>query len=215
MTLEADLRRAFSNDRPPPALWPRICAGLEAERARSAATRRAVRTRRVLAALTATIVLVIATVVVLDSWRTSGYTLAALATRPAEEYRSFVESGRPLDFASSSPAEVRAWLQARLDRPVPTPASGPAGLQLAGARLCWLLERRVASVMYTGSPGPASLYVFQGEDLPRGTETALTVIRRGDLTAVVSWSGDLARVLITPLEPEPARALARLVVPAS
>lgn len=213
MTPDDDLRRAFAGDQPPAELWPRISRSLDAEAARVTSARRSPGLRRTLVGLAAVIVLVVVGAISLNPFGSSRQTIATVAAVPVDEFRTFVESGRSIDFVSADPDDIRAWFEPRLGQPVPNPSPGDADVRLAGARLCWLLDRRVASLMYVVEGDQASLYVLHGADLPAADSESPTVIRRDDLTAVIWRSGASLLILVTPLAPEPALTVAALVAP--
>jgi anti-sigma factor RsiW len=86
----------------------------------------------------------------------------ALLETPLEELRAFVDSRRKLDLASTEYAAVREWFAGKVDYALPAPATRPE-VKLVGARLCFFLDRRVASLMYQAEGRTLSLYVIPAE----------------------------------------------------
>lgn len=90
-----------------------------------------------------------------------------LLAAPVHELQTFIEAGRPLDVASSDPEFLRQWFQGKIDFPLPAPPASLEAAELAGARLCYFLDRKVASFIYLDQGGILSLYVMDAADLPR------------------------------------------------
>lgn len=67
----------------------------------------------------------------------------------------------PYQIQSTDPREVEAWFAENGAEVPPLPASG-GGLDLAGARFCPLLDRRVAHVYYQSGSHHLSMYVVTG-----------------------------------------------------
>ena len=147
-------------------------------------------------------------------------TKSTVVTVLVNEFQTFEASGRPLDFASAIPAEVRGWFRAKVDLPLPVPVAEarvpeaqmkPA--RLTGARLCSFLDRRVASFMYVLNGQSVSLYVMSAADLPVTAGMDAQVVQDRDYTAVLWSHGDLAYVLVSRLAGERAVALLHSMAP--
>lgn len=80
-----------------------------------------------------------------------------------------------LDMATSDPKLLSQWFQGRLDIGVHIPSLERAGLQLRGGRVCYLLDRRVAYLMYEKEGRRYSLFVMDqaGVHFPKGKDLAL------------------------------------------
>ena len=61
-----------------------------------------------------------------------------------EDFMDFLQGGGILDVRASHPQVVRRWMKARVEFELPPSVSGPEGVQLAGARLCSILGRKLA-----------------------------------------------------------------------
>lgn len=85
---------------------------------------------------------------------------ARLLSVPVQDLHTFVVSQRSLDVASPDPQYVRQWFQGKVDFPPPLLPTHAGTATLVGGRLCYFLDRRVASFMYTTDGHYLSLYVM-------------------------------------------------------
>ena len=220
--MEEELRKAFEDQPVPPHLWPRIRRSLRDATPDSAASVPDLRRRSPpLLTYAALAAMLVAAVLGTVLWRGASPTAvspAQLAMVPIDELRTFVDSNRPLDVASTDPRGVRAWFQGTLDVPVPVPATRISGAGLVGGRLCYILQRRVASIMYTVDGRPMSLYVMAADGLtlpaaePAGD--GVRVVRDDGYTNALWSQAGLVYALVSHLPREDAAAMARGVLSA-
>src|SRR5712691_7433195 len=161
---EVRLREAFGNEAPPPRLWPRIVADLRRRGVDGQSLGEHPRVRRPSrrAAIAAAALLAAGVVLVARRPATVGIDSDELMQTPVGEMRSFIDSGRPVDFATADPAVLRRWLMPRVDFVPPAPRTAPR-LRLIGGRLCYFFERRIASYMYGTDGHLVSLYVMSNK----------------------------------------------------
>jgi len=92
------------------------------------------------------------------------------------EFHTFVISRRNLDFVDNQPAAIREWFGSKVDFRAPKPIQVKS-MQLAGGRLCNMLNQRIASYMYRSNGAWVSLYIMKSEpvdiDQSYGTETVV------------------------------------------
>ena len=219
-TFEARLREAFRDEAPPPALWPRVAADLCCQGADAPSVRVRYPSRRAVVAAAA---LLAVGVVVFTARRPATVSVDSteLMQTPVGELRSFVDSGRPVDFATTDPLVLRRWFMPRVDFTPPVPPMTPS-LTLIGGRLCYFFERRVASYMYRIDGHLVSLYIMSNKDIESRSAgggvtlgTRAAAVREVDGFAHVLWKeGSLYYSLVsnqpTARLVELARALATM-----
>lgn len=213
--MEHKLRAAFAQEPVPTTLWPRIQASLTKVEAANARFRlQRMFSSRALMPIAAMLLLVFAGIGLLarDSM-VPGMSQSQVAMVPLEEFRTFEASGRPLDFTSTEPAAVRQWFLAKVDLPLPFPVAETLKAHLTGGRLCYFLDRRVASFMYMLDGQSLSLYVMSAVDLPVPPRTDAEVVHDDEYTAVLWSQGDLAYVLVSRLTGDRALQLLRGLAP--
>jgi len=192
---EAQLREAFRDEAPPPALWPRIAADLRCQSAdaQGVENRQRARFPSRRAAIAAAL-LAVGVALTVRRLATVGVDSAALMQTPVGELRSFIDSGRPVDFATADPVVLREWFMSRVDFIPPAPPM-TLRLVLIGGRLCYFFERRIASYMYRIDGRLVSLYIMSSKDIDSpsagggvtiGTHTA--AVREVDAFAHVLWN---------------------------
>ncbi len=101
-------------------------------------------------------------------WRNSPSSNSVAAVL-VNEFHTFVVSQRQLDYSDSQPMAIRQWFGDKVEFRAPMPIE-TEGLQLAGGRLCNMLDQRVASYMYQSDGAWVSLYIMKsksalGEDI--------------------------------------------------
>jgi anti-sigma factor RsiW len=218
--LERRLRDAFCGEAPPAALWSRIAAELHV---RSHAASRESRPpagflqRRAVIAGTALLTVGIG----LAGWRMTmeGIGPTELMETPVEELRSFIDSGRAVDFATADPVELQQWFVPRVDFAPPEPPMN-AGLTLIGGRLCYFFQRRVAAYMYRADDRLLSLYVMSDGDIERPSGNASVMpggrraaVREIDGFAHVFWKvGGLSFSLVSNQSASRLEAIARKIM---
>lgn len=223
-TIEARLRATLRDDVPPSRLWPRVSTELHALGGEGASTSRPHRigqaSRRV--AIAAAALLAIGMAVQLRRQSIGGINTAQLMKTPVDELRSFVDSGRPVDFSTADPVELRRWFVPRVDFTPPAAPMNP-GTTLIGGRLCYFFERRIASYMYKADDHLVSLYVMsdQGIELP-SSGGGVTIgerraaVREADGFAHVLWpEGQLYYSLVSDQPASRLMLLARAMVAAA
>lgn len=124
---------------------------------------------------------------------------------PLEELRAFVDSRRRVDLAGTDLGALRAWFEGKIDHALPAPATRPE-VRLVGARLCYFLDHRVASLMYETGGRTLSLYVIPA--VPEGFASRASRTVEGEPVVVytargyaqVMWRrGDLVHALAADL----------------
>jgi anti-sigma factor RsiW len=207
-SLEERLRLTFRTEPVPATLWPRIRAGLE----RHASPGRAVESRQRLPLRFWPMVVAAVLLLALGGALFHRAVLLphALATRvlsvPVQDLQTFVVSQRSLDMADADPQHLRQWFQGKVDFPPPLVPTQVGSARLVGGRLCYFLDRRVASFMYTTAGRYLSLYVMprQGLRSPSGDgvplpRTPARVYEVQGYTHILWWHTDLLYSLVSDL----------------
>lgn len=161
--LEERIRSASRDVIVPQTLWPRIRVSLAGLSGTSGvpASRRLSRVG-VAAVLT---LLTLAALLHLAPWDQPTAETRLLAV-PVEDLQTFLVSQRSLDVSSADPHYLRQWFQDKTTFLPPLLPAQVGTARLVGGRLCYFLERRVASFMYIADGHYVSLYVMPGHDLP-------------------------------------------------
>ncbi len=102
------------------------------------------------------------------------------------EFHTFVVSRRQLDYSNSQATAIRQWFGDKVEFRAPMPIQ-PAGLQLAGGRLCNMLDQRVASYMYQIDGAWVSLYILKSKS-PAGEGMSDQLMLRG--YGYMEWEND-------------------------
>jgi anti-sigma factor RsiW len=81
-----------------------------------------------------------------------------------------VETFFTLDVAATDMVQLAGWFGGRLPFDLPPVSAKEGDVKLVGGRLCWLLDRRLASLSYETAQGPVVLYIMsaKGIDAPAG-----------------------------------------------
>ena len=131
-----------------------------------------------------------------------------VVVEPMEELRAYVDSRRPLDVATTDMAQLRQWFRDKVDYALPEPRT-EAGVRLTGGRLCFFLDRRIASLMYKSDGRVLSLYVIPEERFSLGGRAERSVagerviVRKAGGYAQVMWQRDgFVYALVGELAPE-------------
>jgi mycothiol system anti-sigma-R factor len=166
-SLEQRLRLTFRHEPVPATLWPRIVADLEQQASPKPGTGQHQRLlpRFWLTVAAAGLLLVLGAsffhrAVLLPRARD-----AHVLSVPVHDFHTFVVSQRALDVADADPHHLRQWFQGKVDFPPPLLPVHVGTARLVGARLCYFLNRRVASFMYTTNGHYLSLFVMPRQGL--------------------------------------------------
>lgn len=145
--------------KPPVALWKRIQHSVDLEQCtRQQPIEQKRKSLRF--AMVAILVLTIGLSAVLLNLHKDSPGEAPVATALVNEFHTFVISRRDLDFDHDEPEAIREWFSQKVDFRVPLPQLS-SDMQLAGGRLCNLLDQRVASFMYLSKGAWVSLYIMK------------------------------------------------------
>lgn len=82
-----------------------------------------------------------------------------------KDHIRFLQGNLSMDIVSSKPGEVRDWLQTKLDFRVMCPDLSSQGVNLLGARICILKNRRAAYIVYEKNKRNVSVFMFDAKDL--------------------------------------------------
>ncbi len=187
-SIENQIRSELASQ-PAPALWNRITASAQAQRRRTGRnTTDQQRQSPLFTWMTAALLLITVAVggygllkqdVILDS--------NALASALINEFHTFVVSHRDLDFTDSQPEQIRSWFGGKVDFRVPMPVDA-ADLQLAGGRLCNMLDKRIASFMYQVDGAWVSLYIMRSAMGTQNTGESHEILKQG--YAFIDWKNE-------------------------
>jgi anti-sigma factor RsiW len=121
--VETQLRNTLRDQAPLHQLWSRIAAHLRADNIRAQRVERRPRVWRLSrrAAIAASALFAIGVVFAGRRLMTTDIDAAALMRTPVDELRSFIDSGRSVDVATTDPAQLRQWFVPRVDFAPPTP----------------------------------------------------------------------------------------------
>lgn len=133
------------------------------------------------------------------------------------DFQTMEAAGRRLDFASNDAMAVVAWFRERLPFEL-MDLAGLTDLSIRGGRLCWLMNRRCASLDFASPKGSYCLYITEADGLAIDPRRALpepgaaAIALSGQNLSGVVWREDtLAYALIgEPSAPDLATIAARL-----
>jgi anti-sigma factor RsiW len=218
--VEGRMREAFASDTSSDALRQRVDAILTRDRKLEAPCKRFAGGWQGALAAAVVLVAVLGAAVTGLGLYPPGASQAGVMTASIEELRTFIDSRRPFDIVSQDPLELRRWFEGKVDF-TPPPPPVLSDLVLAGGRLCFFLDRRIAAYMYLTDGRAISLYVMQEAGLgrPGGKPVRLAgrQIAVGELAGLhgAFWrSGELAFVLIADLPRDHLLELARRLIQA-
>lgn len=148
------------------------------------------------------------------------------ATRPESavetffhDFETYLAKDKAIDISETSMVRLAQWFGSRL--PFQLPPVGSAGqiASLVGGRLCWLLERRLASLSYEGQDGSMVLYIMSADGIaiPEGQEDAtlgqnVSWHRSAGNTSLVWRSNELLYVMVSQFEVRRLMSEARALV---
>lgn len=140
-------------------------------------------------------------------WSRSGNRGKSFLAGAVEDFTDFLQGGGVLDVSASHPSVVRRWMKARVEFELPPGVSGPEGVQLAGARLCSILDRKLAFLAYRSGSRHTGLYVTPASGLGFSESGRLSVTSHDAGFTTATWQHDgLAYVIVSdalPSEVEP------------
>ena len=115
--VETQLRNVLRDEAPLHQLWSRIAAHLRADNSRAQRVERRPSVGRLSrrAAIAASALFAIGVVFAGRRLMTSDIAAAAVMRTPVDELRSFIDSGRSVDVATTDPAQLRQWFVPRVD----------------------------------------------------------------------------------------------------
>ena len=89
-----------------------------------------------------------------------------------QDFETFLLKDRALDVTGTDMVQLAGWFGDRLPFDLPPVSSREGDVKLVGGRLCWLLDRRLASLSYETANGPIVLYIMsaKGIDAPAGRD---------------------------------------------
>ena len=110
-------------------------------------------------------------------------------TRASPAWTHRVDSRRPFDVVSQNPLVLQRWFEDKVDFTPPLPPV-PADLHLAGGRLCFFLDRRIAAYMYVADGRAVSLYVMREAGLGTPSDGLALWQSQSNVKQVVSLRRD-------------------------
>ncbi len=148
------------------------------------------------------------------------------ATRPESavetffhDFETYLAKDKATDIAETSMIRLAQWFGSRLPFELPPVSSSGQSASLVGGRLCWLLERRLASLSYESEDGSMVLYIMNadGISVPEGQDDKsigqnLSWHRSAGNTSLVWRSGELLYVMVSQLEVRRLMSVARTLV---
>ena len=124
-----------------------------------------------------------------------------------EDFTDFLQGGGILDVRASHPRAVRRWVEPRVEFELPSGVSGPDGAQLAGARLCSILGRKLVFLAYRSGSQDMGLYVTPASGLGFSESDRFSVTSRDDGLTTATWQQNglgyvvVSNALLSELEP--------------
>lgn len=141
-----------------------------------------------------------------------------IAATLIRDFETFLFAERVLDFTAQDPAAAVAWYRDRLAFELPRLPADLDGFRLRGGRLCWLLDRRLASLSFETGQDSLALYIMPsagtvlGEEVTPGPARPEPSLHRQDRFTNVIWrDGDLVFGLVGEAAPGRVEAIARLI----
>ncbi|MEM7426196.1 MAG: hypothetical protein AAF441_08870 [Pseudomonadota bacterium] len=132
------------------------------------------------------------------------------------DFETYLAKDKSIDIAETSMIRLAEWYGSRLPFELPPVGSSAKSASLIGGRLCWLLERRLASLSYEAPEGSMVLYIMNGDGIavPEGQEDpsigrSVSWHRSSGNTSLVWRSGELLYVMVSQLELRRLMSVAR------
>ena len=106
-------------------------------------------------------------------FRSAEYPKSVVSEVVDEHIRCLMKQDGGLNLVTADPRAMSEWFRGRLDIGVSAPPFQGAGLRLVGGRLCYLLDRQGAHMVYREGAHVICLFVFDRRELslPHGQET--------------------------------------------
>ncbi|MBL6597925.1 MAG: zf-HC2 domain-containing protein [Alphaproteobacteria bacterium] len=131
-------------------------------------------------------------------WRGAADQGALFLTEIMEDFRAYRQSGKHLDVETAHSAILRRWMTARVAFALPDDVAGPAGVQLAGGRLCAIRGQKLAFFAYDSTVGPIGLYVTPAVGLGSLEPDRVAATRLDEGLTTITWRrGTLGYVIVS------------------
>lgn len=154
--------------------------------------------------------------IVLPRPRFMGGGIDMFVTTFFSDFETYLLKDKVVDVYETNMMQLASWFGDRLPFALPPVSSVGDGAQLIGGRLCWLLERRLASLSYETDDGPMVLYIMNGDGTspPPGNQASdigerLSWHRSNGYASLVWRDGKLLYVMVGPMEVRRMMAIAR------
>jgi anti-sigma factor RsiW len=174
--IKQELRDTSANWHPSENLWSRISESASLESRESPSSRRTLgQLPRMAAALLLITVGVFGFTLLTKTEQLSSDVVASALVN---EFHTFVVSRRDLDYNDTQPVKIRQWFGNKVDFRVPLPLKSRS-LDLAGGRLCNMLDQRIASFMYRVDDAWVSLYIMRSTAGRKASGDSNEILLRG------------------------------------
>lgn len=196
-TLQEHLDQPVDGDR----IWARVTDAIAGEPVASGAARNRMARpegRRNFLRVGALAAIVVAAPIGAFLWPRAMNQRQSFLAGAVEDFTDFLQGGGILDVRASHPSLVRRWMKARVEFELPHGVSGPEGVQLAGARLCSILGRKLAFLAYRSGSRNTGLYVTPASGLGFSESDRFSVTSRDGGLTTATWQHDgLAYVIVS------------------
>jgi anti-sigma factor RsiW len=109
-------------------------------------------------------------------------------------YSTYVEQHMPLEVVSADASAVTKWFNTHMGRPFKMPCITDASTQLLGGRVCRILDRKSAALMYQRGGVDIVLFAFRGDHMSLPTQQSAVPhnvhIRNASGRPVAMWQRD-------------------------
>lgn len=151
---------------------------------------------------------------------------SAPATRPESavetffhDFETYLAKDKATDISETSMIRLAQWFGSRLPFELPPVGSSGQSAWLVGGRLCWLMERRLASLSYESQGGSMVLYIMNaaGISVPDGQDDPtigqnVSWHRSAGNSSLVWRSNELLYVMVSQFEVRRLMSVARALV---
>lgn len=135
------------------------------------------------------------------------------------DFETYLAKDKATDISETSMVRLAQWFGPRLPFQLPPVGSSGQEAALVGGRLCWLLERRLASLSYEGAHGSMVLYIMNADGItvPEGRKDPdlgqnVSWHRSAGNTSLVWRSNELLYVMVSQFEVRRLMSEARALV---